>query len=124
MEPVSEFVQQINKSLSVMWSIDKNVQIILEKIPSLRNAGEKKFARAYKRLVYGFGPRKDSLYTNQKWVQMPHDDPINRSKRRVVTKHSELGKNEHKAIVYAGLTQAGIMEYVTQEEKPNQDLWA
>ena len=106
--PVSEFVNEINRSLTTMKKCQDRVKFILEKIPNLRNAGEKKFARAYRRLVYGLN--QNDPIPRGLWLQIPHDDTINRAKRRVQQLNPSLAKDDHRAITMAGATQEGIME--------------
>ncbi len=105
---VSEFVNEINRSLSTMKKCKEKVKFILEKIPNLRNAGEKKFARAYRKLVYGLN--QNDPIPRGVWLQIPHDDTINRAKRSIQQNNPDLAKDNHKAIVMAGATQAGILE--------------
>ncbi len=112
-EPISNFVNEINRSLELHKSIEIRVKIILTRIPNLRNAGEKSFAKAYKKLVYGFGPKKGVEYTHAIWKMMPHDDSINRARRKTIQHNPELGKNNHKAVTMAGATQEGILEWLS-----------
>jgi len=80
-----EFAQDIEKQKLICRTIEKRCEYILEKVPQMRNAGEKTFARVYKEIWYGFKVRKqDSSVLNMaEFKRMPHDDSINREKRRV-----------------------------------------
>ncbi len=106
--PVSEFINEIEKSLTTMKTCKNKVKFILQKIPNLRNAGEKKFARAYRNLVYGL--KQNDPIPRGLWLQIPHDDTINRAKRNIQQFNPELAKNDHKSITMAGATQQGILE--------------
>lgn len=86
----------------------ERVYHILLKIPNLREAGEKKFARAYRKLVYGLN--QNDPIPRGLWLQIPHDDTISRAKRNIQQFHPELAKKNHKAITMAGATQQGILE--------------
>lgn len=115
-EPISEFVNEINRSLATHTSIEGKVKYLLVKIPTLRNAGEKSFARAYKKLVHGFGPTKDGeKLTTKKFKEMPHDDSINRAKRKIQQHHELLASYNVKVINMKGATQEGIMEWLAVE---------
>ncbi len=109
--PMSEFINEINKSLELHKTIEKKVKFILEKIPNLRNAGEKSFSQAYRRIVFGLN--KNDPIPRGLWKHMPHDDSINRARRKVVQHNPDLGKTDHKAITMAGATQQGILEWLT-----------
>ena len=82
-----QFAQDIEIQKAKCRTINKRCIYILEKIPQMRNAGEKSFARVYKEIWHGVKIRKnvnDSTTVNtQRDFDIPHDDSINREKRRV-----------------------------------------
>ena len=84
------------------------VKFILQEIPNLRNAGDKSFPRAFKKLVYGLN--QNEPIPRGIWKNLPTDDYINRAKRNVQQFNPDLAKFNHKAMVMAGATQAGILE--------------
>jgi hypothetical protein len=81
---LAEFAQMVEKKKHELKTIKQRCEFILEKIPRTRNAGEKSFAKIYKEIWYGFKIRKEGTTLNtEEWKRMPHDDSINREKRRV-----------------------------------------
>ena len=105
---ISEFVGEINRSLQRMRTTIARVKYIHEKIPNLRNAGDKSFPKAYKKLVYNLN--QNDPIPRGLWKEMPSDDDMNRAKRRVREKYPHLAKFDHHSIVMAGATQQGILE--------------
>ena len=96
---LNEFAQLVEKIKYEQTSINQRCKFILEKIPPLRNATEKQFAKAYKEIWYGFKIRKEGTkLTIEEWKRMPHDDDINRQKRKVKQDHPELSTYEKKVI--------------------------
>jgi len=67
------------------------VKFLLEKYPHLRNARDKTLAKVYQSIWHGFWPSKKTIYTQQKFKEMPMADSITRAKRFVVQKNPELG---------------------------------
>jgi len=85
------FAQRVEEEKHIRKSINKRCEFILEKIPQTRNAGEKSFAKIYREIWYGFKIRKEGTkLTIEEWKRMPHDDTINREKRRCKQWNEEL----------------------------------
>jgi len=86
-----DMAQEVEKIKSKLKSIYQRSKYILEKMPPTRNAGEKSFGRIYREIWYGFKIRKEGTeITTAQYRRMPHDDSINREKRRVKAANSAL----------------------------------
>lgn len=87
-EPFLErFAQRIEQEKKTRKDVKKRCEYILEEIPQTRNAGEKTFAKIYKEIWHGVKIRKhaenSTAVTTGLYEQIPHDDTINREKRRL-----------------------------------------
>lgn len=83
---LNEMAQEIELYKHNAKTIRDRCKFLLEKYPHLRNATEKTFCKVYKSIWYGFWPSKKTIYDNEKFKRMPHDDSINREKRRIKAK--------------------------------------
>lgn len=66
---------------------------MIQRLPHLGNMkiSDKSFAKIYKSYWHAFWPGKNTVFTKQKYDEMPDDGAITREKRRVLnTKHPEL----------------------------------
>lgn len=106
-----EFAHRVEEEKHIRKSIYDRCKFILEKIPQTRNAGEKSFAKIYREIWYGFKIRKNGTkLTTEEWKRMPHDDNINREKRRVKAEHPELKTYDkqvlwHQTAIYQALLE-------------------
>ena len=105
------FAVEIAMHKQKRWTQFDKAKYILEKIPQTRNAGEKTFAKIYNEIWFGFKIRKDGTkLTIQEWRRMPHDDTINRAKRRVKHNHPELGTYNPKVLYEQTALFQALME--------------
>lgn len=83
---LQRFAQRIEQEKKERKTINRRVRYILEEIPKTRNAGEKTFAKIYKEIWHGVKIRttidKSTTVDMGLFKQIPHDDTINREKRR------------------------------------------
>ncbi len=95
-----EFAQFIEKEKARRRSIKARCKIILERIPQTRNCHDKTFPKIYKEVWHGFKIRKhgSTLFTTDKWNEMPADDDINREKRRVKEHNDNLKTYDPKVL--------------------------
>ena len=108
---LAAFAQEIEKVKAEYRSTQKRCEYILEKIPPLRNAGEKAFAKAYKEIWYGFKIRKNGTkITIDEWKRMPHDDLINRAKRLAKEDRPELKTFDKKVMIHQTAIYQALME--------------
>jgi len=105
---ISEFLNQINAAMASMKTTKSRTKYILQKIPNLRNAGEKSFRTAFKRIVFGL-KQNDPIPRGMN-KKIPHDDTINRAKRNIQQFNPKLRAYNEKAIIMKGAAQAGILE--------------
>jgi len=92
-------------------SIFKRCEYILEKLPQTRNAGEKTFAKIFKEIWYGFKIRKEGTkLTTNEWKRMPHDDTINREKRRCKQWNEQLKTYSPEVIMQQTVIYQALME--------------
>jgi len=105
-----EFAQDIEKHKIICKTIKHRAGYILDKIPQMRNAGEKSFAKVYREIWYGIKVRKNAqdctTITTALHHKIPHDDSINREKRRCKQWDAELRTYDPKIIK----KQAAIFE--------------
>jgi len=85
-----EFAEEIEKVKLVYKSLIERCQYILEKIPQLRNAGEKSFYKAYIWIWHDFKIRKGTELDTNAWKHLPNQDSVNRAKRFVKHEHEDL----------------------------------
>ncbi len=106
-----EFAQKIEMVKSVRKTIRSRCEYILEMIPKTRNAGEKTFAKIYKEIWYGFKIRKDGTkLTTEEWKRMPHDDSINREKRRCKQHNENLQTYSKEVLIEQSAIYQALME--------------
>lgn len=105
------FAQLVEKEKFERKTIFKRCEFILEKIPQTRNAGEKSFAKIFKEIWYGFKIRKDGTkLTTDEWRRMPHDDTINREKRRCKQWNEQLKTYSPQVIFQQTAIYQALME--------------
>lgn len=85
-----EFAEEIEKVKLVYKSLIERCQYILEKIPQLRNAGEKSFYKAYIWIWHDFKIRKGTELDTSTWKHLPNQDSVNRAKRFVKHERDDL----------------------------------
>jgi len=111
-----EFAQLVEKFKHQHRNVEEKCQFILNKMPPTRNAGEKSFAKIYREIWFGFKIRKDGTkLTTEEWKRMPHDDTINRAKRRVKHNHPELGTYNPKVLYEQTALFQALMELAVYE---------
>jgi len=110
-EPPNEFILRITDTISHFNSTEEKVFYILEKIPSLRNAGSKSFPSAYKKIVYGL--KQNDAIPRGLWKTIPADDTINRCKRKVQQFNPGLAKFDIEKIRDDVAVQQGVLEWCT-----------
>lgn len=115
-EPVLvEFAQEIEKIKFKIKSIYQRSKYILEKIPPTRNAGEKTFPRIYREIWYGFKIRKEGTeITMAQHRRMPHDDSINREKRRVKAANHTLQTYDATVVERQGIVYQCYLELAAE----------
>lgn len=87
-----EFAQRVEEEKHVRKSLYKRVEWLLERLPTLRNAGEKSFYKVFIEVWYGVKIRKSSGLTLTKdvWDRIPNAETVGRERRRVKADHPEL----------------------------------
>ena len=106
-----EFAQEVEANKAKFKTIYDRSKFILEKIPPMRNAGEKSFAAIYREIWYGFKIRaQGTSITRKEWKRMPHDDSINRAKRKVKQDHAELATYDSKVLYHQAALYQAIVE--------------
>lgn len=94
-----QFAARIEEEKHRRRTIKQRCEYLLEMIPPTRNAGEKTFAKIYREVWYGFKIRKEGTkFTTEDWKRMPHDDTINREKRRL-KQHNDEYKTYDKQVL-------------------------
>lgn len=88
-----DFAADIEKYKHEAKSIRARVLILIQKLPHLGNdkVSDKTFAKVYKSYWHGFWPSKKTVFTQQKFQEMPESDYINREKRHVLNDLTSKG---------------------------------
>lgn len=111
---LEEFAQRVEEEKLIRKTINARCKYVLEKIPQTRNAGEKTFAKIYREIWYGFKIRKAGTeITTEQYYRMPHDDTINREKRRLKAENPILATYDPKvsksqAAIYVACMELAI----------------
>src|SRR3990167_6093092 len=92
---LANFMAEIQKVKETHKSIQERCKFILEKIPRLRNAGEKSFVKAYWWIWHDFKIKEGTKIEKHTWRTIPVADTINREKRRVKEHNEQLKSEEH-----------------------------
>lgn len=96
---LERFAERVEEEKHKRRTIKSRCEYLLEKIPPTRNAGEKAFAKIFREVWYGFRIRKEgTAITTEQWKRMPHDDTINREKRRL-KQHNDEYKTYDKEVL-------------------------
>jgi len=108
-----EFAEEIEKVKIQYKSLEERCKYILEKIPSLRNAGEKSFYKAYIWIWHDFKIKKGTELDTNTWKHLPNPDSVNRAKRFVKHEHDELKTFDkkvlmHQTAIYQALCEMAI----------------
>lgn len=107
-----EFAQLVEREKHERKTVERRCQFILERIPQSRNAGEKTFAKIYREIWYGFKIRKSgTTFTTEEWKRMPHDDTINRAKRKCKQFHDELKTYDPETIKQQSAIFQAVLEW-------------
>ena len=85
-----EFAQEVEKVKLVYKSLKERCEFVLEKIPQLRNAGEKSFYKAYIWIWHDFKIKKGTELDTDTWKHLPNQDSVNRAKRFVKHERDDL----------------------------------
>jgi len=97
-----QFAQDIEKQKLICRGLQNRSGYILENIPQTRNAGEKAFAKIYREIWHGIKIRKNAedstTVTTEVHKRLPHDDSINREKRRCKQWNADLRTYDPKII--------------------------
>lgn len=110
-----DMAQEVEKIKSRIKSIYQRCRYILQKIPPTRNAGEKSFGRIYREIWYGFKIRAAGTeITIAQYKRMPHDDSINREKRRVKAANSTLQTYDPTVIEKQGMIYQCYLELAAE----------
>ena len=109
-----EFAHRVEQEKHTRKDVYRRCEFILREIPATRNAGEKSFAKIYREIWYGFKIRKDGTkITTEEWERMPHDDTINRAKRKVKQDKPELATYDkevlwHQTAIFQALLEMSV----------------
>lgn len=113
-----EFAQRIEEEKYIRKAIKSRCEYILEEIPQTRNAGEKTFAKIYKEIWYGVKIRKsvENSTTVNKFLhdEMPHDDTINREKRRCKQFKESLRTYDPKVLIQQTAIYQALVEMAAE----------
>src|SRR5574342_1067468 len=85
-----EFAQEVEKVKITYKSLKERCEFVLEKIPQLRNAGEKSFYKAYIWIWHDFKIKKGTELDTNTWKHLPNQDSVNRAKRLVKHERADL----------------------------------
>lgn len=109
-----EFAHRVEEEKHLRKDFYRRCEFILREIPATRNAGEKSFAKIYKEIWFGFKIRKEGTkLTTDEWKRLPHDDTINRAKRKVKQDNPELATYDkevlwHQTAIYQALLEMSV----------------
>lgn len=110
-----QFAMEIESAKNKIKDIKRRCQIILEKIPQSRNAGEKTFYKVYIEFWHGFKIRKGSstsLNTDM-WKILPNQDTVSRAKRLVKQHNDDLKTYDPEMIKRQEVMYQAVLEFVT-----------
>ncbi len=87
----TQWEHDVQKYKAQNTTCESRVKFLLEKYPHLRNAKDKTLGKVYQSIWHAFWPSKKTIYTAEKFKEMPMYDTISRAKRFVVQKNPDLG---------------------------------
>lgn len=105
-----EFAEEIERVKLEYKSLKERCQYILEKIPALRNAGEKSFYKAYIWLWHDFKIKKGTELDTNTWKHLPNQDSVNRAKRLVKHERDDLKTFNKKVLIHQTAIYQALME--------------
>lgn len=106
---------EVEKAKLTIKSIEKRCKFLLEKIPQLRNAGEKSFYKVFIEFWYGFKIRKGepSKMDTDTWKRLPNQDTVNRAKRKVKQHNDDLKTYDPETLRKQEVMFQAITEWVS-----------
>jgi len=112
---LTNMAQEVEALKAKLKTLYQRSRYILQKIPPTRNAGEKSFGRIYREIWYGFKIRAAGTeITTEQYRRMPHDDSINREKRRVKAANSALQTYDPSVIEKQGIIYQCYLELAAE----------
>lgn len=105
-----EFAEQVEKVKIEFKSLQKRCQYILEKIPQLRNAGEKSFYKAYIWVWHDFKIKKGTQLDTETWRHLPNQDSVNRAKRMIKHERDDLKTFNKEVLMHQTAIFCALME--------------
>ncbi len=109
-----EFAQQVERVKIQYKSLKERCQFILEKIPQLRNAGEKSFYKAYIWIWHDFHIKKGTELDTNTWKHLPNQDSVNRAKRFVKHENDELKTYSKEVLMQQTAIYQALCEMVVE----------
>jgi len=88
-----DFAADIEKFKHQATTIKARCLHMIQKLPHLGSdkMSDKSFAKVYKSYWHAFWPSRNTVFTRQKYLEMPDDGSITREKRRILNEeHPEL----------------------------------
>lgn len=110
-----EFAHRVEQEKHLRKDFYRRCEFILREIPQTRNAGEKSFSKIYREIWYGFKIRKEGTkLTTDEWKRLPHDDTINRAKRKVKQDYPELATYDKQVLFHQTAIYQALMEMAVE----------
>jgi len=92
-QELEDFAADIDRYKYIALTVKARVLHMILRLPHLgdNKISDKSFSRIYKSYWHAFWPGKNTIFTKQKYNEMPSDSDIEREKRRILnTEHPEL----------------------------------